>query len=126
MTTFDDLIAAVGSLPARPADALTEIKATLDQWAALRQAFPASEDPPGVDRNVAAALYGLPVVLVEDVRESTAWMEGWLKCPHCRTPVNGHPGDSGCDAFVSVLDKDIVVCVRPPEPYAFTPKEWLL
>lgn len=104
---------------------LTEVRVTRDQWKSLHKALGRNPDTPLFDgsANTAAALTGIPMRIVDDVRESTPWVEGWMKCPHCGTPANGHPGGSGCDAMVSVLDKDIIVCVRPPKPPTFTP-DW--
>jgi hypothetical protein len=83
-----DAYAEIASMPPPRTDPIKLTQAQFDQ---LRTAVPARSDP-----DPAAVLTGVPIVLVDSTVESTPYSEGWLKCPSCRQPANGHE-NTACD-----------------------------
>lgn len=61
------------------------IKLTRGQFDQLR-----AISPPAGQQNPAAALFAVDLVLVDNVTESTPYIEGWIKCLCCGEPLYGH------------------------------------
>lgn len=86
-----DAYAEFASMPLPRTD---PVKLTQQQFDQLRTAVPARSDP-----DPAAALTGVPIVLVGSTVESTPYLDGWIKCPSCGKPAVGHD-EVPCDLML--------------------------
>lgn len=97
--------AVLADLPPTPTPPAA-IRLTQQQMAAI----PRAEGP----TPAWAAYTGTPIEIVTEVVESTPWIEGWIRCPYCRTPAKAHPGETPCGAVLAARGQDVVVV--PPLP----------